>query len=119
MLSELTGRVEGVTVEYVGEEWWEGGWMSVWDIFNLEFPFSLSSGIPVEEYKASKLSSIVDTTWLSREICNKKGNTEESLSHVAVNINNIKFRGSQLFYMHRKYIEPHHLNGHSLKLEFI
>ena len=107
-----------MTVEYVGEEWWEGGWMSVWDIFNLEFPFSFSSGIPVEEYKASKLSSIVDTTWLSREICNKKGITEVIVTSCS-DINNIKFRGSQLFYMHRKYIEPHHLNGHSLKLEFI
>lgn len=84
MLSELTGRVEGVTVEYVGEEWWEGGWMGVWDICNLEFPFSFSSGFSVEEYKASKLSSIVDTTSLSRDICNKKGNREESLSHHAV-----------------------------------
>ena len=81
MLSELTGRVEGVTVEYVGEEWWEGGWMGVWGSCNLEFPFSFSSA---EEYKASKLSSMVDTTWLSREICNKKSNIEESLSHHAV-----------------------------------
>ena len=48
MLSELTGRVEGVTVEYVGEEWWEGAWMGVWGICNLDFPFSCSSESSVE-----------------------------------------------------------------------
>lgn len=73
MLSELTGRVEGVTVEYVGEEWWEGAWMGVWGICNLDFPFSCSSESSVEGYKASKLSLMVHTTLLSREICNKKG----------------------------------------------
>ena len=73
VLSELAGTVVGVTVEYAGEERREGACMGVWGVREAipESPFSISSVPLGEEHRNSKLSVMVDTTWLRREACSK------------------------------------------------
>jgi len=73
VLSELTGRVVGVTVEYAGEERREGACIGVWSVREdiPESPFSISSTLLGEAHRNSKLSMMMETTRLRREACSK------------------------------------------------